>query len=651
MPSYCGYAGQILEVDLRTGKAVTRALDLDTAVNFLGGLGLGLREAFEFIDPGTRWSSPDNVIIFSAGPFNGTPITGSSKVSGTTKLPQAGQVGTGSGSMRFGAMLKLAGYDMAIIKGQARRPVYLDISDHGVELHDASGLWGMDLYEATDSLWGRHGKDCSVAAIGPAGENQVVPSVVLVDKIGGWFRGGGGVWGAKNLKAVVVRGSAGIHVADRKRFTNLVEQLVQRSVSYKYHRPWVDWGVMISWDRWVGLVGGYPCRNFRELFPAEEIDRRYGPKVIIREFEKTNVGCSSCSASDKHILTVKKGDLKGFTTYFSTMFGSFLYGIICGVDYPHAIALHDALQRFGLDWLTAVPMIEWALELYEKGIIDEGDTDGLVLEPTEECFKTLCHQIARREGFGAMLAGGWSEAIERIGRGCEAYAYVAKGNSPPYDGRMGLGTDVLSGLLNPRFQLARGGSPTLMSADVPLELFKSWADKIGIPYQAQARIFEHAPWVNIPRATRYAEDWMALMDCLGICGRATINRLYDISLLPKLYEALTGIRLPEKEMLMAGERAVNMERAINARAGFSRKDDQPPRRWYEEQLEGAGRKLAFQDFYRTKLLDEQSYNAILDEYFDERRWDPVTGNPLEEKLKDLGLTFAVSDQHTGLANR
>lgn len=640
---FYGYAGRILYVDLTTGKIREQELDLEVAKKFIGGFGLNAYLAYNLIKPRTNALSEDNVVVIGAGPFLGTTITGASKVMLTTKLP-TGVVGTCSGSIKFGAMLKWAGYDHVVITGQARRPVYLKIFDDIVEICDAGDLWGRDLYDTTDELWERHGKTCSITAIGQASENLVVPSLALIDKIGHWGRSAGAVLGSKKLKAMVVRGTRGIKVARKKEFTKLTGDIIKRSMDYKYRDGWVDWGLMYYWDRWAGAVGGAQSKNFRELYPADKVYKSFGPDAISSKLNKTPIACASCTSCDKHMVEVKEGEYAGLETYYSTIFDLALFGLAWNVTLEEKVKIHDLYQRYGLDVITTDPMIDWAIELFERGIISEKDTGGLSLNHNYDCLAELLEQIAYRKGFGDVLADGWNGAIKRIGKGCGQYAVVVKDASPPLDLRMGFGTDGLDGMVNPRAQVARGGSPTLLSADVPFDLFKKWGEKVGVPKEAQSRIFVPDQPVNIARATKYAENWMSLFDSLGICGRATINRLYNDRTIADLYSSLTGIGLTPGEIVQAGERAWNLERALCAREGFGRKDDKIPERFLKEPLKAKDKDLWLQDYFRTKeRFTKDDFKKMLDDYYDERGWDIPTGIPSKNKFIELGLDFAADD--------
>jgi aldehyde:ferredoxin oxidoreductase len=209
-----GYAGSGLWVDLSTGNIRKEPLDLDLVRRFVGGSGFTNKLAYDLIPPGVEPLSPENFVVIGSGVLSGTLAPGCTKVMATTKLPINNAIGTPFAG-GFSHRLKYAGYDYVIITGRADRPVYLKIMDDDVSLVDASHVWGKDIFETTDLLKAENGVDCSVIAIGKAGENLVRISLAMVDKFGTLGRGGlGAVLGSKNLKAVVANGTKGIGIAD-----------------------------------------------------------------------------------------------------------------------------------------------------------------------------------------------------------------------------------------------------------------------------------------------------------------------------------------------------------------------------------------------------------------------------------------------------
>ncbi|MGB4436693.1 MAG: aldehyde ferredoxin oxidoreductase N-terminal domain-containing protein, partial [Acetomicrobium sp.] len=214
-----GYMGKVLRVNLSTKKITTEPLRMDWAEKFLGARGLGSRYLIEEVDPKVDPLSPENKLIFATGPVTGTLATSAGRFNVVTKGPLTGTIAASNSGGYFGPELKYAGYDLVIFEGKADKPVYLWIYNDHVELKDASHLWGKDCYETTDAILAENDPEAKVACIGPAGENLVLFACVMNDKHRAAGRTGvGAVMGSKNLKAVAVRGTGGVKIADREAF-------------------------------------------------------------------------------------------------------------------------------------------------------------------------------------------------------------------------------------------------------------------------------------------------------------------------------------------------------------------------------------------------------------------------------------------------
>ncbi len=212
-----GYAGSILHVDLTSNETKKEPLNSNIAEKFIGGFGLNAKLLYDSIEPGIDPLSPENAIVLGAGPLVGTIAPGATRIYAASKLPINNAMGwCGAGGMSFGIMLKNAGYDHIVIKGQAENPVYLKIFDDNVELCDASELWGMGTGETTDKLWNEFGRPLGVTSIGQGGEKLSRISMSFVDRASSLGRGGlGAVMGSKNLKAIITKGTKGISVSDQ----------------------------------------------------------------------------------------------------------------------------------------------------------------------------------------------------------------------------------------------------------------------------------------------------------------------------------------------------------------------------------------------------------------------------------------------------
>ena len=635
-----GYSGSILYVDLARGVIRKEGLDPELTKSYIGGFGINNRMAYDLIKPGTEPLSPRNPIIIGAGPMVGA-CPGGTKIVGTTKLT-TGFIRTAVGG--GGAMLKWAGYDHVVIEGRAERPVYLKIFDDDVEICDAGELWGKDTYETADALWGKYGRECSSIVTGQAAEKLNVFALSFIDKQIGHFGKGGlaAVMGSKNLKAIVMRGTRGVKVAERKKFSKMLDDALHTIATWEDHETMVrlsEYARPKSFEDWNALLGGFPSQNGSTVYPRDKVKANFH-EAWTNQLKRTSLACIGCPTSCKFQVEVTTGEdagLAGYSRFVSAMLFASQHNL---ESWGQHLKCFDLLNRQGIDRWTASLLIAWAVELYEREIISRKDTGGLVLRHDYDTTIKLLEKIARREGLGDILAGSWKAATERFGKGSEKYAIQIKGMGPQLDPRhMTLGSALLSMAINPSVHNAPAASPT-NRANSTLDMMKALCDQANIPAEARERIFTGPGGLNIARFTRHVEDWRRVNDSLGMCNTSGIMRMYPAGKLADVYTAVTGMEMSREEMLRAGERAYNLERAMNAREGFGRKDDAFPARWLEP-VRAEGKEYPLRQYFDATPLTGEDVKKILDEYYEERRWDLETGNPTEAKLRELGLDFAV----------
>jgi aldehyde:ferredoxin oxidoreductase len=623
-----GYAGKILFVDLTQGNLQEESLAEEDVRRYLGGAGLNARLAYDLIPAGTDPLSPENLFIIGAGPLVGTSAPGAIKTIATTKGPLGGTI-ISSATGHFGHGMKAAGYDHVLIKGKSDSPVYLKIFDDVVELADAGHLWGKDVYETTDALQEELGP-CTVAAIGPAGENRVSFSLVLVDKQATWNVGGyGAVLGSKNLKAVVTHRKGRTQVADAEGFGKLAGECLDRFNAYPFRDQWRHFGVLMAWDAFVHK--GFPTDNFDRVYPEEEARKVFGPDAYLSQIHKGPFSCPGCPLGCKAKLEVKEGEFKGLKLRASAPIGAIEYlGMRSRFDNLGQVAKGlELCNRYGMDACMVSAMQEYLVDLYEKGLIDEKDCMDNVprkgFGPTME----LISKVAHREGIGDVLAQGWKATIEKIGRGHGEQAVQIKGLGASADPRTYLSTEGFGSFTSHKGSHAlRAMSITFVPGRSPQAL-RRYGAGIGIPDYRMEEVFTGPEGYNIPRFLKWVEDYNTVLMAVGLCNRDAFLRVYDMAMVADLFRAATGLDMSAEEMLEAGERAWNVERAFNAREGFTRKDDRPPRKWTEEPL----------GFYGGSVspLDGERIEKMLDEYYQERGWDVATGLPGADKLEALGI--------------
>jgi aldehyde:ferredoxin oxidoreductase len=616
-----GFAGKVLHVDLTHSHTRSIDLDMSLAEQFGGGLGLAIRLAFERIKPGTDALSPDNPIVLGVGALVGTSLPATSRIYGVTKLPASGTVGwCGAGGMSFGFMLKNAGYDFLIIEGRAEHPVYLKIIDDTIEICEAGTLWGRGIKDTTETLWGRFGRPTGIVAIGPAAESRCSFAMAFVDHFSTLGRGGfGAVMGSKNLKAIVVKGSKGICVADRKRYRSISEELLNTIREYPYLKEWQD----------LGLMKSLP------IIPVE----------TYRKIRKKRIACISCPVGDKDVVEIQDGDLKGFTACSSSavnLMTPLVYGF---TDYREAIKCIATLDDLGMDMFEFFGVMDYLKALAEAEIVSEGDIETPIALDSLASMGGWAHIICNRQGIGAVLAGGLSAMAREFGEQAQQYApYMVRGMLT-YVGPKGpllwnlFGTMELGQLLDPRGpHVGAGGSPTYF-AKRPLEMFPNHLVRMGIPGEAIKRILPGVSeagdeqTLRIGRLLKHSHTWFTILGSLGICARAQVNRFYNAGLCAQLYESVTGIATGLDDLRERADRAWTLLRMANIREGFSKDNDSPPEKWFG--LQG------FRNYMTEDPISREEVLKMIEEYYDEQGWDVSTGIPKPDRLEALGLTDVV----------
>ena len=640
-----GYGGKELRINLTSGEIIKQPLDKELAEKYIGGFAMAQKLAYDFLPADTDPLAPEAPIIICPGFLNGTLAPSSPKVSMTTKDPASDTVSTWFGSLHFGARLKWAGYDNVVITGKASKPAYIKIIDDEVKICDAADLWGRtDMHETVDVLKDRHGQTCSVAAIGPASENMVKISMVFIDKSTTWGRAAGLTWASKNLKAIVVDGTKGVKEANPERFMETVDSIVTRAMKDPHRNNWKYKALYFIWPLWEE-AGYLSHKNWRETSLKEMVLGALGTK----EYEKrrhTVFGCTTCVAPDKSVLETIGGENKGLLVPLSTSIDpAMALGSRLTIErMDDVLELWDMANKAGIDAMTFSGMASWLIELYERGIITKKDTDGLELKEGYEVAKKLLEQTVKNEGIGALIASGFLDAEEKIGKDSIKYAYEVKGTEPDFDARGSLGVETFSSQVNVRpsrdlpiggMMVAKGRNPAFFKKVVS-----------GTGYVPQDRI-EHiltTEDVDLPRLTAHYENWGCILDTMGICFRMPSSSLWNVSTVAELITAGIGIEITPEQVLEVAERAVNLSKFLNAREGFTRKDDSFPDRWFEP-LERPDRDepLVLKDYFGKRTITREDSEGMLSDYYDEHGWNVEKGIPTKEKLRALGLEAAARE--------
>jgi aldehyde:ferredoxin oxidoreductase len=633
-----GYMSKILHVDLSSGQFAVNQLDLDDARAYIGGLGMNAWLMQKTYEKGTDPLSPDNPIIFGAGPLVATGVPGAAKIVATTRFPLNSTISESVGSMRFALNLKGSGFDHMIITGRAKRPAVL-ILDHGMaSLIDAGELWGRDIFETTNALKKSHGGlKSSVIAIGPAGENRVAFSLALVDKASTIGRGGlGAVMGSKNLKAIVAAGSDRPRVFDAKKLKTLLNGIRERLRRFGNYSRVLDLGIMENWGNYVRQLFSY--RNFSQVYPPEMAAELYGPDVY-RSLNVTRFGCPSCFTPDKDGLEVMEGPFKGFETTSTSYLNSAIFGHFFDLNRPSdktaSLRLIDKLDRLGLDMFTFGGTLDFLITLCEQDIFDP-NRFALPLRRDFETLELWANAITSRKGTADVLAGGWRSLLEYLGEQYRSHAPIIKECEVIWDPRLaGLGTmefEQIVSLKGPRS--ASGGSPTYVpgQTEESLPLFCRHLDRMGADTKAIGRIMDSPSGFNVGRMTRYSEDWYTILSSLGICNRHFINRFYSYELCGQLFTAVTGFKVGEDYLRNTAIRIWDILKRLNRKEGFGPADDQPPEIWFKPMKGVGGQELVLRDYFGKAQLHRSDILKLVEDYYDERGWKGPQGIGEEEEF-------------------
>lgn len=618
------YAGKILRVNLSNGK-ITAEPTMKYAKRFLGGRGINQWILYNEVKPGIWPFDPANRLIFGTGVLVGTPAPGACRYTVDSKNVYTGGVGSSNSGGHFGPELKFAGYDHVVIQGRSRKPCYLWIDDGKVEVKNAEHLWGKTTWETDDLIREELGDDdIQLADIGPAGENLVRAACIINN--GGRAAGKcglGAVMGSKNLKAVAVRGSGGISVADPEEFMKLVEGLRQRIMDNDVMKMYMKWGttyIHMEDDK----ISGNPIRNFQDGFWGPEKIGKTSKEELIGKYSVRRMGCFACPVAASHYLRVPEGVLKGVEG--EGLECNTIKDFGCKLDVanlPAIIKAHVLCNQYGLDVDGTAGVIAWAMECYEKGILGKDDLDGLELNwGNYEAAFELIRKIAYREGIGDLLAEGSKRASGIIGKGSEKYSMNIKGQElyEPLRAAKGWG---LGAILSPRGGGHLRGAPLTEFLGISPEEGEKF---FGVPTAGDRKTYEGKAKLVI-----YFENFKAVVDAMNLCYNLTqwtspyLINPDDIS---KLFTAATGLSMTAEELMRVGERIHNIEKAFNVRVGMARKDDMPPERFFEPIKSGPG---------RGERLEKEKLAGALDEYYGLRGWNVNTGLPTRTKLEELGL--------------
>lgn len=634
-----------LEIDLSQGSIERVETDPEETELYLGGLGTNAKILWDRVPPEVDPFSPDNILIFGAGLLCGTPATGCNRTIVSTISPQTKLMAFSMMGGFFAPELKYAGYDKIVFSGKSPNLVYLWIKDDKVEIRDASHLHGKGSVETAELLRQElNDPKAQVAAIGLAGENRIYFASIEQGRSSASRGGIGAVMGNKGIKAIVVRGTKDINLAQPTEFLALCNEVL-KYIQFRNDNPIP--GVMpilaglgspqemkVHDEKWhtENFMWGN-SRLRRKDFWNDEIAKDW---METMETMRTRlISCFNCPMTCG--ATISPPDRP---TYMMKCFTKLTYTMAAMSDLEFGLGIAQSATEYGLDGFSAPQVMAFALELYEDGILTDKDLPDLP-EDNEGRFYYLLDMIVKREGIGDVLANGTYWAAKEIGKGAEAYAH----NTIKKHEQLPLKLSMLNPIYFLMYATGEKINITQIEGQFPQAPFpkkehreKFTEDWIQVPDDKFKQYFidwelrgdNSIPYYPTPEMCCDIVDWQERMhyidDALGMCAGLSSFPLkppYHIHNYPKFISAGAGIDMDEEKLTQAAKRYRTLVRAINIRRGMRRKDDAPPK-----------------DHWKKRFPELEK--ELLDTYYQYKGWNDQ-GIPTKDSLHELGLDYVSED--------
>jgi aldehyde:ferredoxin oxidoreductase len=634
-----GYAGRILHVNLTTGALTVENPPESFYRTYLGGSAMGLHYLLNQMPPGADPLGPDNHLTLMLSPLTGAAISGQSRASLNAKSPLVDGIGDSQMGGFFPAELKFAGFDGLVISGRAAKPVYLWIASDGVrsepvfELRDAAHLWGKTTSEVDEILKAELGDDkIEIAQCGPAGEKLArLAAVINMANRAAGRTGLGAVMGSKQLKAVVVRGkSKRLPTADPKALNALAKvgpAVLDDNPDMVSLRDHGTAGVL----NYQNATGTLPTRNYEagQFEGAEPISGEVMTETILKENDTCYACCVRCKRAVETEWQGRAVEPKHGGPEYETLstFGSY-----CGVDDLDAIAYANKLcNEYGLDTIGAGATIAWAMECFERGVLTEAEVGFPLKFGDAAAMVRATEELARREGFGHVLADGSRHAANRLEKGHD-YLITVKGSEAPAHMPHAKRSLGLIYAVNPFGADHQSSEHDPMIEQGASELNQSRLELLGLQRDQTPRALDDAK----VRFALKSQHFYSFLDSAALCQFVwgPSWTLYGPAETVSLVRAITGWDdFSLDELMQVGERRLNLLRVFNAREGLDRKQDKLPKKFY--------RALAGDGPTAQVALTHEEMDRAQDAYYALAGWDPATGNPTPETLERLGLGWAA----------
>lgn len=572
-----GFFQRVLNIDVGRQSYELEDLPEELLTTTLGGKGLATQLLLKRNPPGVDPLSPENNLIFALGPVTDTPIWGGCRYGIFSKSPLTGFYAESYSGGSVPVPMSRTGFDAFVIKGAAKTPLWLEITESKVLFHPADGLWGKETYQTQDAIQELAGKEAGVLVIGPAGENLVRFAVVENDYWRSAGRAGmGAVLGSKKIKGISFQGSRTRPLADPEQVKVYAKETLNRCKEHKATQAYKHSGtpMMVSM---LNTAGGFPARywsrgtvDFFEQIGAESMRTRLGAKPR---------ACKTCFMACGKLVDIPQGRRKGLRVEGPEYETIYAFGGLCCIDQIEEIAyLNDLCDRLGVDTISAGNLVGLMMEGSTRGRIDEHFEYG---NPDQAA--QLVEDIAHSRGIGALLARGIKPAAKELG--LEDLAVHVKGMEPAgYDPRALKGMGLA-------YAVSDRGACHLRSTFYKAELSGQ------IP-----------PETITDKAAFFLEyeDRCTLFDTMILCR---FYRDFYWDELGRVIALTTGLDLDQKELKRLAARVTDATRRFNIQEGLTPADDRLPDRLHKEPLE------------KGQHISKEELETLVSDYYRLRGWD------------------------------
>jgi aldehyde:ferredoxin oxidoreductase len=607
-----GYHGRFLDVDLGAGTTKDLPLSEELLKKYIGGATLGAALVYDHVSKDLDPLSPQNPLVFSTGPFTGSPIPMVSRYVVCGVSPLTGYWGEATSGGVFPFRLKGAGFDGIIITGRSEKPVYLHLKDGEAEIRDASRLWGKDSYQTQKLIKDELGDiNASVACIAEGGEKQIRYACIMNDKGRSAGRCGmGALMGSKNLKAVAAAGNSKPKLADPGKIRALAKQAVSEINGNMVSVAFREYGTLMYMDMGM-MLGDVPVKYFtKSVFPVEKLTG----EAFRQKYTIKNYACRGCPIGCGRLLENFRPDLDVDGPEYET---AAAFGPLClNTDLDSIVEANHLCNVHGLDTISTGVSIAYSIHLYEHGVLTK-DRVGMELKWGDgRAILRLVEMIVNQEGFGELLGRGTLAMARELGRDEGEAAQVKGLEMPMHDGRAfhGLAVSYATG---PR------GACHLKGDYYNVDLGNAVAEYMVLPGDRHSS----------DRKGEFAAKFQSLkdlFDALTLCKFAPLTP----TMICDILNGITGWAYTPDELLVTGDRSMNIKRAISAKRGLTRQDDRLPEICLRPLDEGTAADVV------------PDMDKMLREYYDHRSWVWETGQPSKEKLLELGLAQVAEDLYS-----